>query len=401
VEQLSLAVRPSIRRSLSAGSILPSLPDLSEERKDPNDRTLLMTKSLRRVAERSRGKTPSPFYSIRAVADHFGVAPTTVSRIYSRLKEEGLLASIWGSTTFIQPARVYKQLRMRAVVSLPALLSSFRILPDYRMFFIALQDSLFKCGFAARLVFHDDDEADKPGFAELLIAHRSDFVVWLDPTLKNLSIAARLIDRGVRLITIGDALVSGDGKAYTIKRRTALKKCLACWQRQGIQTVRILHKGAPELRERYGTIETTLCEARLRYSFIDLGSSSSKNELTRLGKTSHSAFVLPSAKFVAQLSPANAASLREMSQHCRVLLCDGPVDPADIYFPPKNVDLISVDWFRAASRIVRDLANPLSYSIKRPTTFEATWIVGVATQRRFDRKTQVKQSMGKFRPNNL
>jgi DNA-binding LacI/PurR family transcriptional regulator len=360
-----------------------------------------MTKCLRQVAESGRGKTPSPFYSIRAVADHFGVAPTTVSRIYSRLKEEGLLASIWGSTTFIQPARVYKQLRMRAVVSLPALLSSFRILPDYRMFFIALQDSLFKCGFAARLVFHDDDEADKPGFAELLIAHRSDFVVWLDPTLKNMSIAARLVDRGVRLITIGDALVSGDGKVYIINRRTALKKCLACWHRQGIQTVRVLHEGAPELRERHGTIETTLCEARLPYSLINLGSSSIENELPRLGKTSHSALVLPSAKFVAQLSPANAASLREISQRCRVLLCDGPVDPAGIPFPPKNIDLIRVDWFRAASRIVRDLANPLSYSIKQPTAFEATWMLGPTTHRQFDRKNSGKAVDGKVRPKDL
>ncbi|MEY2602659.1 MAG: Bacterial regulatory protein gntR family, partial [Verrucomicrobiota bacterium] len=319
---------------------------------------------------------PSPFYSIRAVADHFGVAPTTVSRIYSRLKEEGLLASIWGSTTFIQPARAYKQLRMRAVVSLPALLSSFWTLPDYRRFFTALQDSLFKCGFAARLVFHDGDEADKPRFAELLVAYKSDFVVWLDPTLKNLSIAARLVDRGIRLITIGDALASTDGNTYTIKRSTALKQCFSCWQRQGIQAVRVLHGAAPELRETYGTIETILSEARLPYSFINLRSSSIENELTLLGETGHSALILPSSRFPTQLSPANAASLRELSPRCRVLLCDGSVDLAATRFLPKHADLIRVNWFRVASRIVRDLANPFYYDARHPAIFEATWIPG-------------------------
>src|SRR5690242_14348452 len=57
----------------------------------------LILRVLRQKARGSRNKKLHAFYSIRAVATHFGVPATTVSRIYTQLKAEGLLTTVWGS----------------------------------------------------------------------------------------------------------------------------------------------------------------------------------------------------------------------------------------------------------------------------------------------------------------
>src|ERR1700681_2974659 len=112
--------------------ILPHLPSLGPIEAIPiwrgadGDRSLLIMQCLRRTAQKSRkNKKTRPFYSIRTVARHFAVAPTTVSRIYTRLKDEGLLTSVWGSKTFVQPTQLNKQLGVRAVTAPPAFLPRF------------------------------------------------------------------------------------------------------------------------------------------------------------------------------------------------------------------------------------------------------------------------------------
>src|SRR5471032_541098 len=112
----------------SAAAVAPDLPGIesvSLRTVAAEEKNALILQLLRETAQKSRNRKSQPFYSIRAVATHFAVPPTTVSRIYARLKGEGLLASVWGSKTFVEPAQIDKQLRFRAVVGLPASLKSF------------------------------------------------------------------------------------------------------------------------------------------------------------------------------------------------------------------------------------------------------------------------------------
>src|SRR6266446_786162 len=195
--------------------VLPHLPSLEpiepiqKWRGADRDRSLLIMQCLRRTAQKSRkNKKSRPFYSIRTVARHFAVAPTTVSRIYTRLKDEGLLTSVWGSKTFVQPTRIDKQLRVRAVIAMPALLPRFRALPEYRMFFASVQDALWKLGFATRLVFHEGRDAETPVFAELLLNYEADSVFWYLPMIEKLNVAARPLDGHLCLSLIGYSLAS-------------------------------------------------------------------------------------------------------------------------------------------------------------------------------------------------
>src|SRR5437667_12053767 len=168
--------------------VLPHLPFLEPIEPIPKwrgadrDRSLLIMQCLRRTAQKSRkNKKSRPFYSIRTVARHFAVAPTTVSRIYTRLKDEGLLTSVWGSKTFVPPTQLNKQLRVRAVITMPALLPRFRALPEYRMFFARVQDPLCKLGVATRRGFHEGPDAETPVLAELLVMHTAGVVICFTP----------------------------------------------------------------------------------------------------------------------------------------------------------------------------------------------------------------------------
>jgi hypothetical protein len=131
VETLSndcTALRGDLTRDV--GRTLPSLTQTMSSTIPPGGRgvsqkSALLLRLLRHKARATRNKKPKEFYSIREVASHFGVPLTTVSRIYAQLRSEGLLTTVWGSKTFINPTRIDSELRIRGVVALPASLRSF------------------------------------------------------------------------------------------------------------------------------------------------------------------------------------------------------------------------------------------------------------------------------------
>ena len=57
---------------------------------------------LRGVAVKNQNDQPQPFYSVREIGARFRVPISTVSGIYRRLEEEGLLNRVRGSKTILQ-----------------------------------------------------------------------------------------------------------------------------------------------------------------------------------------------------------------------------------------------------------------------------------------------------------
>ena len=361
--------------------VLPHLPFLEPIEPMPKwrgadrDRSRLIMQCLRRTAQKSRkNKKSRPFYSIRTVARHFAVAPTTVSRIYTRLKDEGLLTSVWGSKTFVQPTQLNKQLRVRAVIAMPALLPRFRTLPEYRMFFGSVQDALWKLGFATRLVFHEGRDAETPVFAELLLNYKADVVIWFLPNSKNLNVAARLLDRGIRLITIGDSLASPGEHCYLVNRQSALREGLIAWKRDGVHSITVVRQSGCESVVRLAAIEASLREIAIPRTIANLESCAAQEHLSTLSQRSNSAVIFPSSESAADLASRNPAQFRALLER-RVLLVDGLIDlPAGDSFD-SNVDFIAVDWQAAAKRIGRDLVSPAPCKNGgTPVVFQAKWV---------------------------
>src|ERR1700739_3109690 len=94
---------PHSRRRIPNG--LPDLDGLEYSADLSTDKAGVIATLLRQIAAKTRNDHLQPFYSMRLVAEHFHVAPAMVSRIYHRLSAEGLLRTVWGSKTLLEPVK--------------------------------------------------------------------------------------------------------------------------------------------------------------------------------------------------------------------------------------------------------------------------------------------------------
>jgi DNA-binding transcriptional regulator YhcF (GntR family) len=352
---------------------LPALEAITPRTNATEQKSALILRLLRQRAQENRTKNRQPFYSIRAVANHFGVPVTTVSRIYGRLKDEGLLAAVWGSKTFVESTQIDKQSRIRAVVALPASLSSFCSVRNYRAFFLSMRDALWRLGFATRLLFYEGHDAEQPSFAELLLSYKVDVVIWYMPNPKCNDTAASLTDHGIRLITIDDYLPSRGQLCYYPSRQQALKKGLIAWQKAGIASVTVVRAHSCKPIARLPMIEACLREADMRYAFANIGSGFQRNGLNALSQGKDSAFIFPSSNPVVQLVSRAPAEFEQLINHSRVMLVEGSVDFPAFDTIDGVVDLIEIDWQLAAAQIGRDLLSLGRSASTGPITFEAQW----------------------------
>ena len=361
---------------------LPSLGSISPRAVLAEEKTALILQLLREAAEKSRDKKSQPFYSIRAVANHFAVPPTTVSRIYTRLKDEGLLASVWGSKTFVEPAQIDKQLRFRAMVGLPAELKLFCALPAYRTFFLNIRDALWRLGFAARLVFYHGRDAEESAFADLLLSYKIDVVIWFLPSPKSKNTAARLVDRGIRLITVVDSLRSSREPCYYLSRQCALKEGLIAWQRDGVTSAMVVRQAPGESFDRLEMIETCLREVGMQYTIANIDSCT--DPLRALSPRKNRAIVFPSSELLIQLGSQDPARLGKLFDQSRVTLLEGLVGVPLCTWGAATFDAIEFDWPTVAKRIACDLLGPVRSTTDNPVTFEATWL---SSRRSFGKKS--------------
>jgi len=355
----------------SAKSRLPDLPALESVSRHSNiaeERSALILRLLRQKAQKSRNKKPKPFFSIRAVASHFAVPSTTVSRIYTRLKDEGLLASVWGSKTFVQPVQIDSQLRVRAVVALPASLTSFCTVREYRTFFVEMRDALWKLGFATRLLFYEGRDAEEPTFAELLLNYKVDIVIWFLPTPRMKGTAARLVDRGIRAITVTEFPASSAEHSYYISRERALKDGLLTWQRDGITSVTVLGNPCLEAANTFATVEKCLRDAALPYTVVNV--EAWQLQLRRRNR----AIVFPSSELAVRLGSRHPGQLAKFLEQSRVMMVNGLIDLPGWYPVNASIDVIEVDWEIVAKRIANDLAKSTRSPINAPIVFQAKWV---------------------------
>ena len=355
----------------SAKSRLPdlrALESVSRHTDIAEEKSVLILRLLRQKARRSRNRKPKPFFSIRAVANHFAVPPTTVSRIYTRLKDEGLLASVWGSKTFVEPVQIDSQLRVRAVVALPASLASFCTVREYRTFFLEMRDALWKLGFATRLLFYEGCNAEEPTFAELLLNYKVDIVIWFLPTPRMKGTAARLVDRGIRAITVTDFPASFAEHSYYISRERALKDGLLTWQRDGITSVTVLGNPCLEAANTFATVEKCLRDAALPYAVVNV--EAWQLQLQRRNR----AIVFPSSELAVRLGSRHPGQLAKFLEQSRIMMVNGLIDLPGWYPVNASIDVIEVDWEIVAKRIASDLAKSTRSPINAPIVFQAKWV---------------------------
>src|SRR5216684_9266696 len=122
---------------------LPSLRRLKLPLSSQASRTELMLKLLRQNAKKFRKEEAAPFYSIRAVATRFRMPTTTIFRLYQQLESEGLLQTIWGSKTMLQPDTSATPSKAQ-ILSIPVSVAPFATSRQYRNSILRLCRQLLK-----------------------------------------------------------------------------------------------------------------------------------------------------------------------------------------------------------------------------------------------------------------
>jgi hypothetical protein len=196
---------------------LPRLDELLFSESPWTTRSSLVQTVLRQTALQNRNDHFQPFYSIRAVADHFHLPPATVSRIYHRLSSERLLRMVWGSRTLLEPTNWCKK-RQPRTIGIPVAVFQFVKSPDYRRAVLNLQREIWNHGIAEHLIFFENSEEE---ILQLCKRHHFsdiDTVIWMLPDISNKQTLLRLQDIGIHIICIGPKPISGIHEFYRTSR---------------------------------------------------------------------------------------------------------------------------------------------------------------------------------------
>jgi len=327
---------------------------------------------LRDVAAQNQLEQPRAFYSIRQVAAHFHVPFSTVSRVYRRLEQEGLLSSVRGSKTVLQGLHFDRHLSVRAFVGLPASLSAFVTLQDYRMFFIRLRRELRLRGFAAATAYFERNEASTGGLSARLKAYEVDTVIWFQPPKEAKETALRLNDMGIRLLGVANDNFPSIPCRYQVRRDAATKALLTEWKaRNAVEGVTLVQSTEQRSAMTEETLQTLLDELEIKRTVANYGGQRSEAFLRTLQKAKTGGIIFPSSALASKFCFRSPSAVTELLQTHRVALLTGPVSMPFARVPDVAVDLVTVDWQLVAERIVSDLITQDAFQQPGPTIFEA------------------------------
>jgi len=327
---------------------------------------------LRSLAIKNQREQPRVFYSVREVAKQFRVPVSTVAKIYRDMEQEGLLSRVRGSKTILNGLRYNRRLSVRAFVGLPALLSNFITIQDYRTFFICIRRELWLRGFATTMVFFRPDEAVDGSLSDRLRTYDVDTVIWLSPFRSAKESLLRLSDMGIRVVGISQIGTPITPSRYYVWKERAVETLLRDWKdRNSVRRITVVDSKdyrSPVTEEILRLALDGLGIESVIRTFKDEASHAFLRDLCRI-KTH--GIIFPSSALASMFSFRSPDGLADLLRAQRVAFIDGPIDMAYAKVPDAPVDLVTVDWQTVAESIVNDLITLEAFDRNRHTTFEA------------------------------
>jgi DNA-binding transcriptional regulator YhcF (GntR family) len=211
---------PARRRHVPYG--LPDLGALECTSAPYFDKAGAIATRLRQIAAKTRNDHLQPFYSMRAVADHFHVPPAMVSRIYHRLRAEGLLRTLWGSKTLLEPAKASGNGECRCI-GIPVNLARFTASAEYRTSILMLQLELWNHEVDEHLLFFKEHEDEIVSLCTRSHHPHIETVVWLFPSVSCRQTLLRLRDVGFRVFCLTDRPMRGVPGGHATSDRSSVR----------------------------------------------------------------------------------------------------------------------------------------------------------------------------------
>jgi hypothetical protein len=324
---------------------------------------------LRGFAEAQREEAPRPFYSLRAVADHFHIPLSTARHVFQALSEEGLLVRVRGSQTMLQGRSRDRSIVVRGVIGLPVSVPQFTWSVDYQSFGRCVRRELRRHGFITAIAYYT------PGFdadtlAERLQQARADTVLWYLPDRVAKENAPHLKDLGIETLGIGDAANARIPCRYRIEREGAMRAIAHDWRRAGIRSARIAHvegdpgAAADHARDACDEVGLATTIATVSGSGVDAFLSGC------VARTNEAVVLLGAAGTLCLMRSPDATS--RLLQRCRVGLFEGPIAAPLTHTPDAPVDLVTVDWQAFARGLREDLLDgPVCTPAEQPLVVHA------------------------------
>lgn len=346
---------------------LPPLPK-SPSFKKKDHKSEILFETLRHLGVAAQEERPRAFYSMREIATRFRVPISTVSGIYQRLERDGLLRRIRGSKTMLRGLKYDRKVSVRAFVGLPAFVSRFVTIQDYRMFFIRTRRELRLSGFATAMLFVDVGQ--KEDFVERVKKNEIDTIIWFSPRSLAKEVTLRLNDAGIRVIGISDGGVSSIPCRYEVRRAEAIKTILEDWRSAGLKSAIIVSDKSSGMSTDEQRLRESLEAVDLVYEFVSCRAKAIPAFLDSLARKKGTGIIVLS--YPASLFSFRAPEkVTEFFKRCRVALIEGPVNMPFVKVPDVPVDLVLVDWQLVAERIVKDLINQEAFGNDKTFVFEA------------------------------
>lgn len=357
---------------------LPSLPawHVAAEAAGVREKARVALGVLRNVAIANRSSRGRSFYSIRTVARHFELPTTTVTRMYEQLKIEGVLGTIWGSKTIIEPAELDNDIHLRGMLLLPVPWRSFATVSTCRLFVRNMQRSLWRERFGSQVVFYDESMFDALALTDALLEARSEGVIWLMPPRGTSSCFARLKDRGVKYLVVSDEPPINGEPGYYLSWEQALIEGLLGWKRSGTSNVIIIRDTECESLGELRVLEHCLTKVGFTFHLAEEAWLSNRQSIADWPERK-SGIIFVCAKSLVRFSQAGADRLRGLLGNGRVLFLHGSVDLPFQRELNHGFDAVTFDWPRISRRIVTDLVSRGCVDhIEQQTVFSGKWSSG-------------------------
>jgi DNA-binding transcriptional regulator YhcF (GntR family) len=331
-----------------------------------------LRQTLRSLAIKNQREQPRVFYSLREVAKQFKAPVSAVAKIYHGLEEEGFLSRMRGSKTILNGLRNNRRLSVRGFVGLPALISNFIAIQEYRTFFMAIRRELWMRGFATTMFFFRPNEAADGTLSDQLKSYEIDTVIWLHPGRSAMETLLRLADMGIRAIVISQVGTPSLPSRYYVWKERAIDALLRNWKDQNsvrkITVVDARDYRSPVTEELLRIILRNVQIEPVIRTFRDEDSSIFLRDLCALETDG---VIFPCTGLLSLFAFRSPELLADLLRMHRVAFIDGPIDLPFIKIPQVAVDLVMVNWQTIAESIVNDLITREAFDRNRHTTFYA------------------------------
>ncbi|MET0263243.1 MAG: hypothetical protein ABW223_10125 [Rariglobus sp.] len=340
-----------------------------------------LTEHLRKVARRLQKTKARPFYSMREIVDQFKVPLRTVALAYETLEHEGILNRRRSSQTVLVGKTLSPRKVVRAVVGIPVWLHAMVVAPYSRILHIELEDRLRQHGFVADLIFFRGEEVASPDFAQRLIEHNLDYVLWHTPHPHAIDVLRTLQDHGVRQVLIQpiDSQLRIALPSYLQDWHVAYRTMAAAWHDAGIRHAIIPDPVYLPSKRAKTVIANTLIAAGIEVHF-ELSNAAALLAAASAYRPGECAVAFIDQEGADAICNEEPVIIEQLIKTCRVGFCRGPIRIPYFHHRDARIDIVRFSATDIATRIATDLSETLPSAQQTLHTFEARYLPQVSFQ---------------------